>query len=102
MRKGDRALKRNSNRIAMNAHNRAANYMNTGGVDTFNKSQERKYGKNFYKRDGYAGDYQKAFSKKYDSYLQEETKNFRKTNRNYKKYDMGNWDDKAKANRKYF
>lgn len=43
--KADKDLQKQHNKMYMTSYNEAAKYMNNGGIDKFNKRQEKKYGK---------------------------------------------------------
>ena len=60
--KGDNDLKKQYNSMYVKSYNKAADKMNNGGIDKFNREQEKKYGKNFAKRDGYEDDYFKLLN----------------------------------------
>lgn len=103
--KGDKVLKKSYNRMHVNAYNKAANEMNNGGMDRYNQSQEKKYGKNYAKRSGYADDYMKMFEKEVSKNLSKSIYELSKSDPHYKKatelvkkYDMLSWDELAKSN----
>lgn len=98
-------LYRQQNSMWVKSYNKTADYMNGGGIDKFNKQQEKKYGKDFGKRDGYMDDYQKLFDKKMNQNLNKALNDFYSNNKNVqksrdlvKKYEMTKWDDLAKQN----
>ena len=98
-------LNKRGEKMYVDAYNRAANKMNDGGIDKFNKQQEKKYGKNYAQRDGYMDDYQKTFAKELDKNFNKSLSDFYKSNKNFQKaqqlvkqYDMTSWDDLAKSN----
>ena len=98
-------LQRQQNSMWVKSYNKTADYMNSGGIDKFNKQQEQKYGKDFGKRNGYMNDYQNFFSKKMNQNLNEALNDFYSNNENVKKtrelvkkYNMTAWDDLAKQN----
>lgn len=98
-------LIQNNQSIYVKAYNKAADHMNDGGIDEFNKQQEKKYGKNYPKRKGYTEDYMKLFDKvlteNYDKTASEfvkSSKKFKKAKKLVDKYDMTKWDDLAKEN----
>ena len=98
-------LSKQSTKMYVDAYNKAADKMNSGGIDKFNKQQEKKYGKDYAKRDEYMEDYSAMFSKELEKTYNEGLANFYKTNKNYrkaqelcKKYDMTSWDELAKSN----
>ena len=103
--KAMRDLQRQQNSMWVESYNKAASYMNGGGIDKFNKQQEKKYGKDFGKRDGYMDDYQKLFDKKMNQNLNKALNDFYSNNENVrksrdlvKKYEMTKWDDLAMQN----
>lgn len=103
--KGDEALKKSYNRMYVDAYNKAADKMNGGGIDRYNRSQEKKYGKDYAKRSGYENDYMKMFNKEVSKILSKSMYEFTKSNSHYKKatelvkkYDMLSWDELAKSN----
>ena len=100
-----KTLNRNSNDMYVKSYNKAADYMNSGGIDKFNKQQEKKYGKKYPERDGYMDDYMKLFDKKLTENLNKSLNDFYVSDKNVqkardlvKKYDMTKWDDLAKQN----
>ena len=100
-----KALNRNSSDMYVKSWNKAADYMNSGGIDKFNKQQEKKYGKKYQERDGYMDDYTKLFDKKLTENLNKSLNDFYASDKNVqkaralvKKYDMTKWDDLAKQN----
>lgn len=93
------------NSMYINAYNKSADYMNSGGIDKFNATQKKKYGENYAKRDSYMHDYNEAFSnvfsKNYNKSLNDfykENKHFQKGQELVRKYDMTKWDDLARKN----
>ena len=103
--RGDRDLSRSYQSLYLKAYNKSANKMNNGMIDQFNKSQEKKYGKDYAKRSGYDEDYMNMFNKELSKNLSMSVNEFRKQNKNYqkatelvKKYEMTKWNDLAKSN----
>ena len=103
--KGDEALQKSYNRMYIDAYNKAADKMNGGGIDRYNRSQEKKYGKDYAKRSGYENDYMKMLNKEVSKNLSKSMYEFTKSNSHYKKatelvkkYDMLSWDELAKSN----
>ena len=103
--KGDNDLKKQYNSMYVKSYNKAADKMNNGGIDKFNREQEKKYGKNFAKRDGYQDDYFKLLNETIDNYMSQILISFRLSNKYYKKadefvkkYEMTKWDELAKDN----
>lgn len=91
--------------MRFDAYNRAADHMNRGGIDRFNKQQQKRYGKNFAKRDNYLSDYKKTFDKEMnkqsDKLLSEfytNSKKYKKTKELVDRYKMTKWDDLARNN----
>lgn len=103
--KGDEDLKKSYDRMYVDAYNKAADKMNGGGIDRYNRAQEKKYGKDYAKRSGYENDYIKMFNKEVSKILSKSMYEFTKSNSHYKKatelvkkYDMLSWDELAKSN----
>lgn len=101
----NRDVRKKYNSMYVNAYNKAADYMNGGGIDKFNKTQRKKYGENYAKRDGYESDYQKEFDKIFAKNFNKSLNEFYENNKNYKKgkelvdkYRMTKWDEQAKKN----
>ena len=102
---GDKELAKQYTNLYVKAYNKSANYMNDGGIDKFNAAQKKKYGDNFYKRQGYEEDYEKQFNKLLSQNLDKTLYDFRSSTPAYqkadelvKKYDMKSWDELAKSN----
>lgn len=100
-------LNKNANRIYSNAYNKAADEANNGGIEAFNAQQEKKYGKNFSKRDDYVEDYNKWFNERFadnwnkllmDFYSND--KDFQKAQSLVDRYNMTEWNELAKNNTK--
>ena len=93
------------NKRWLDSYNKAADEMNSGGIERFNSKQRKKYGEKYAKRDGYMDDYNKEFEKMYAKYYNQSLNDFYKSNKNYQKakslvdkYDMTKWDDLARKN----
>lgn len=87
------------------AYNEAADRMNKGGIDRFNKQQEKKYGKDFANREGYFDDYQKQFNEVYASIYNKSlyeayqgNKHFQRSVELVEQYGMVKWDELARTN----
>lgn len=87
------------------AYNKVADEMNEGGIEKYNKKQEKKYGKDFAKRDDYVSGYEAIMNKKFEKYMNialndidSKDPNFQKAKQMIKDYDMTKWDDLAKQN----
>lgn len=98
-------LAKNHNSMYVDAHNKAADYMNSGGINKFNTQQQKKYGKNYADRDGYMEDYRQRFQDELAKNWNRSLNDFYSNDRNVKKarslvekYDMTKWDDFAKQN----
>lgn len=98
-------LRKNQTSMYVKSYNKAADYMNGGGIDKFNAKQRKKYGENYTKRDGYVEDYSKEFDKVLIKNLNKTLNDFyssdasvKKARDLVKKYDMTKWDDFAKTN----
>lgn len=79
--------------------------MNKGGIDRFNKQQEKKYGKDFANREGYFDDYQKQFNEVFASVYNKSlyeayqgNKHFQRSVELVEKYGMVKWDELARTN----
>lgn len=103
--KGDNELQKQHQSMYMKSYNKAADIMNNGKIDKFNKEQAKKYGKDFAKRDGYEEDYIKMFNDELDKQMSKSMNDFYLSDKNYKKaealvqkYDMTKWDELAKSN----
>ena len=102
---GDKELAKQYTNLYVKAYNKSADAMNNGGIDKFNAAQRKKYGDNFYKRQGYEEDYEKQFDKLLSQNLDKTLYDFRSSTPAYqkaeelvKKYDMKSWDELAKSN----
>lgn len=102
---GDKELAKNYQDMYVDSYNKAANKMNNGGIEKFNASQQKKYGKNYTERDGYMDDYEKVVGKELSKFMNKSLLDLRESNPNYKKadalvqkYNMTKWDELAKAN----
>lgn len=107
--KGDKQLASVYNNLYADAYNKTANYMNNGRIDAFNAEQEKKYGKDFAKRDGYDSDFEKEFDKFLQENFKKNLSEFIDNNANYQKaksfvkqYNMLEWDSVAKENSKVY
>ena len=103
--KGDKDMRKQYQSIYLKSYNKAADKMNNGGIDRFNNEQQKKYGKDFAKRDGYIEDYNKLFNDELKKIMNKSLIDFRSSNTNYqkadalvKKYGMTKWDDLARSN----
>lgn len=102
---GDENLKRDYQQLYVDSHNEMADHMNEGLIDAFNKTQERKYGKNFAERDGYEEDFykmadlvfKKVMSARISDYIKKDP-NYQKAKSLVKQYSMLDWDQTAKNN----
>ena len=88
----------------LRSYNKAAETMNNGKIDEFNRQQEKKYGKDFSNREGYMQDYLDLFSKEFRTNMNKSLNDFYESNSNYKKveslvkkYDMTKYDDLVKS-----
>ena len=98
-------LTKNGTRMYVDAYNKAADYMNEGGIARYNAEQEKKYGKNYMDRDDYVLNYEKEFERVLAKNLNKSLNEFyandasvKKARDIVKKYDMTKWDDFAKQN----
>ena len=106
--KANRDYDKKGSKIEMDAYNKAADYMNKGGIKKFNDAQRKKHGENFTKRKGYVEDYNKAFNKVLTSNMNKSLNKFYSNNKNIKranelveKYNMTDWNDLAMKNEKF-
>ena len=102
---GAKDLNKNWEKMNVRAYNKAAQYMNNGGIEKFNKQQEKKYGKDFAKRDGYVDDYLEKFDALVSKNLDRSLYRFYTTNKHWQEaqalvdeYNMVEWDDAAQKN----
>ena len=100
-----KSLKKKYNSMYVNSYNKAADYMNSGGIDKFNKAQRKKYGENYSTRDGYTKDYFKNFDNILTKYMNQSLNDFYKNSKSYQKskalvekYNMTDWNELAKSN----
>lgn len=100
-----RDLNRTEGRRRLDAYNRAANYVNNGGINKFNAAQEKKYGKNYADRPEYERDYYKMFNKEFAKNYNKALNEFYENNKNYQrskaiveKYGMLKWNEAAVKN----
>lgn len=100
-----KSLKKKYNSMYANSYNKAADYMNSGGIDKFNKAQRKKYGENYSTRDGYTKDYFKNFDNILTKYMNQSLNDFYKNSKSYQKskalvekYNMTDWNELAKSN----
>jgi hypothetical protein len=108
MKKATNNIKKQELDIHVKSYNKAANNMNNGGIDKFNKQQEKKYGSNYMNRKDYENDYMKLFDSTYSKYRTETVSNLLKNDKNFKegqklvdKYKMLEWDKLAKDNQQF-
>ena len=92
-------------KMYVDSYNKAADKMNNGGIDKFDKAQEKKYGKDFAKREGYDKDYTDLFESNLQQNMNKSLNDFFQNNTTVKKarelvekYKMTEWDDVAKEN----
>lgn len=91
--------------LYVKSYNKAVDDMNNSLGDKFNKQQEKKYGKDFAKRDSYESDYMDVFNERLSKYLYKSVYEFYEADPNYQKgkqlvekYGMEKWDDLARTN----
>ena len=106
--KASNVYSKNIQKLYNEARNKAAEYMNNKGIDDFNKQQQKKYGDNFAKRDGYVEEFQKLLDKIVDEEYVKVNIDFIKNNKYFKmaekiseEFQMESWDPKAKENSDY-
>lgn len=100
-----RKLSKQYNSMYAKSYNKAADDMNSGGIEKFNLDQRKKYGDNYAQRDGYVEDYQKMFNKRLAKYMDNSLHNFYKSDKNFQKceklvdkYNMTEWNELALKN----
>ena len=105
MKKADRSLLRNYQRMYVDAYNSTAKEYNTGKNDKFNTNMQKKYGTDYTKRKEYVEAYNKKFEDDVNKALVKSIVNFYDTNKYAKRgndlvkeYGMVKWDDLAKSN----
>lgn len=101
---GDKELYKRENDMYMKAYNKAADKMNSGEIKRFNEEQRKKYGEEYFKREGYVADYEKMFYGEVKKNMSASASEFIKSNSNYKKaqklldtYSMENWSEFAQS-----
>lgn len=104
---GDDDLMKNYSQLYVNAYNKTADKLNTGGIEKFNAEQKKKHGDNYSSRKEYEEEYEKLVGKMMSEELVKTLYDFRLSNANYRKadalvqkYGMEKWDDLAKSNEK--
>ena len=108
MTKATNRIKKQEFNIHVSSYNKAANDMNNGGIDKFNKQQEAKYGSNYMNRKDYENDYMKLFDSVYSKHRTQTINSILKNDKNFKKgqelvnkYKMTGWDKLAKDNSQF-
>lgn len=103
--KAERAAGKRRTSMQVEAYNKMANHMNSGGIDKFNASQRKKYGEKYADRDGYIDDYEKLCDKLVENNFKKIASDFYHNNKNYQKaksmvdeYNMTEWDELARTN----
>lgn len=106
--KATNKIKKQEFNVHVKAYNKAADNMNNGGIDKFNKQQEKKYGSNYMNRKDYESDYMKLFDSTYSKHrntlltdMYKNDKNFKKGKDLVDKYKMLDWDQLAKDNAQF-
>ena len=105
-RQANRSLLSQYDDMQINAYNHTVDYFNRNKItEKFNEEQEKKYGENYTKRDGYREDYEKMFETyinaamtKQIDYFYKNDESVKKGRELVKKYDMTSWDDLAAKN----
>ena len=102
---GDKDLMRNYTQLYVNAHNKTADKLNSGGIEKFNAEQKKKHGDNFSSRKEYEEEYEKLVGKMMSEEFEKTLYDFQISNTHYQKadalvqkYGMEKWDDLAKSN----
>ena len=106
--KANNKIKKQELNVHVKAYNKAADNMNNGGIDKFNKQQEKKYGSNYMNRKDYESDYMKLFDSTYSKHrntlltdMYKNDKSFKKGNDLVNRYKMLDWDQLAKDNAQF-
>ena len=106
--KASNAYSKNTQKLYIEAYNKAAEYMNNKGIDDFNRQQQKKYGDNFAERDDYVEEYSKLFNKILDEEYAKVNIDFIENNKYFKmaekiseEFQMKSWNWKAQENSKY-
>lgn len=106
--KTKRQLVNQQNHMAYTSYNKAADILNDGGIEKFNKQQQKKYGNDYAQREKYVDDYKKLFKRTYDKMYNKTLSDFYDSNKSYKKaqkivdeYGMMTWSDLATKNKNY-
>ncbi len=104
LKKADRNLSKRYTSMYIQAHNKAADKMNSGEIEKFNAAQREKYGDEYAKRDGYIEDYQKMFESELAKNLSKFMYNFYQSDKSFQKskdlverYNMTEWNELAKS-----
>ena len=102
---GDDDLMKNYTQLYVNAYNKTADKLNSGGIEKFNAEQKKKHGDNFSSRKEYEEEYEKLVDKMMSEEFEKTMYDFRISNTHYQKADalvqkhgMEKWDDLAKSN----
>lgn len=106
--KASQEYAKNGQKLYMKAYNNAADYMNKGGIESFNREQQKKYGDNFAERNEYYDDYTELFNKIFEEEYAKVNIDFIENNKYFKmaekiasEYKMEDWDFRAKDNTEY-
>ena len=102
---GDKDLMKNYTQLYVDAHNKTADKLNSGGIEKFNAEQKKKHGDNFSSRKEYEEEYEKLVDKMLSEEFEKAMYDFQRSNTHYQKadalvqkYGMEKWDDLAKRN----
>lgn len=105
IKKGVSTLSRRYQKMYVDSYNKAADYMNSKGIDKFNSGQKKKYGDNYARRSGYEDDYLEFFGDRFAKTLSQSLDDFYRSDPDVqkardlvKKYNMTEWDDLARDN----
>lgn len=98
-------LRKSYSSMYVRAYNKAADKMNGGEIDKFNERQQKRYGSDYAKREGYKSDYMKMFEKEVVRNMNKNLNDFYNSNKHVqksrelvKKYDMLDWNEFARNN----
>ena len=104
--KAQKAAQEHMDEFAINAYNKAADYMNGEGLEKFNRQEDEKFGgrDSEFDDDEYVNDFNAYFTEVYSSYMDKQISEFVSNNEDYQfakkicdHYSMTEWDDLAKS-----
>lgn len=103
--KADRSFSKSYVRLYVKSQNEAANRLNRGEIDRFNREQEKKYGEDYASRSDYMPEFEKFSEGIEQEILSKSIYDFYQGNKHYqqaqslvRQYSMLSWDDIARDN----